>query len=496
MIRHKTILILLVFWLIFFLKGVVFLDPDFGWRVAAGNYYRQHGVMQKDIFSYTMEGFGWVDHAWVATYLMSWGEERWGRWFLSGVFSTICVASMYITFKISRRNNWESLWDGSDASVFVWGLFSILFLFFGIRAQVFSWFFLAILLLLLERSRKDTTYLLSLPLLFLLWANTHGSFAMGVVILSVFVIFSLIRQDRSSARFLVLLSLSFLVTFINPYGVGVWKEVLSSVLDGSLRSRIIEWMPSYFMPNIVMVFYLSLISTFVFIQRRSVPAEWLVLYLFFLIQALLSRRHLPLWMIVSYYPFFSAWEGFIKRLASIKYAKERFAFLYKRGLMVILFITGVQFVLDVRGALSLTEDKFYPKNAIEYLKGRGDNPSIFTEYTWGGYLLWKMPGEKVFIDGRMPSWKDADGYKAMDDYISIISGEKSFSDVANQRDIDYVLWPKREYKNIRLGKIYPVDRILRLLGAKDNNFVFDRDLLDKGWRILYEDSVAVVYTRV
>ena len=29
----------------------------------------------------------------------------------------------------------------------------------------------------------------------------------------------------------------------------------------------------------------------------------------------------------------------------------------------------------------------------------------FSEYGWGGYLIWKMPEKKVFVDGRMPSWR-------------------------------------------------------------------------------------------
>lgn len=46
----------------------------------------------------------------------------------------------------------------------------------------------------------------------------------------------------------------------------------------------------------------------------------------------------------------------------------------------------------------------YPCQAIKMLEGKTGN--IFNTYEWGGYLIWKLPKMKVFVDGRMPAWKD------------------------------------------------------------------------------------------
>jgi hypothetical protein len=65
----------------------------------------------------------------------------------------------------------------------------------------------------------------------------------------------------------------------------------------------------------------------------------------------------------------------------------------------------------------------YPAQAVVYLKTHGCNSgNLFNSYNYGGYLIWKLPGMPVYIDGRMPSWRDASGQKYIDHYEALTQG--------------------------------------------------------------------------
>ncbi|HKZ34863.1 MAG TPA: hypothetical protein VJ179_03295, partial [Patescibacteria group bacterium] len=52
---HVFILILfLLFLCTFVAKGIILLDPDFGWRIRTGALIRKEGIPLSDPYSYTM----------------------------------------------------------------------------------------------------------------------------------------------------------------------------------------------------------------------------------------------------------------------------------------------------------------------------------------------------------------------------------------------------------------------------------------------------------
>jgi hypothetical protein len=52
----------------------------------------------------------------------------------------------------------------------------------------------------------------------------------------------------------------------------------------------------------------------------------------------------------------------------------------------------------------------YPIEAVEWVQAHRDRLGIrpVHDYQYGGFLLWWLPQEKVFIDGRMPAWRIGD----------------------------------------------------------------------------------------
>ena len=50
----------------------------------------------------------------------------------------------------------------------------------------------------------------------------------------------------------------------------------------------------------------------------------------------------------------------------------------------------------------------FPDKTFTYLKEHKIEGNILNRYGWGGYLIYKMPEKKVFIDGRKIVFKDLD----------------------------------------------------------------------------------------
>ena len=125
---------------------------------------------------------------------------------------------------------------------------------------------------------------------------------------------------------------------------------------------------------------------------------------------------------------------------------------------------------------------------------------IFSEYNWGGYLIWKLPEKKVFIDGRMPSWRWKDNPEgelgaAFDDYSDILSGDKDYKGMFTKYNVDTVLtYIPRKPSVFDYWQAY-LDKFLAQFGREERSFDFLTELKKDGWIEVYRDSVAVIYKK-
>jgi hypothetical protein len=163
------------------------------------------------------------------------------------------------------------------------------------------------------------------------------------------------------------------------------------------------------------------------------------------------------------------------------------------GILSIRLLTGYW------GSLQVSEERFYPEGGVKYLKENPSDGEVFSYYGWGGYLIWKYPEKKVFIDGRMPSWKgngDKDNLESsFETYRKLIKGEEGYAGVFDRFGVDTVLWPVKENKK-ELDKYLEKQlfRFLKIVGKEPkNNIDFMESLLEGGFEIVYSDDVSVVY---
>ncbi len=484
---------LFAFWFVaLFIRSIRAEDPDFGWHIRVGEYILRYGIPYTDPFSYTMPQYLFVDHEWLADTILAYFNAP--MILLHGIFSLLTLLTAYILWYPTRQKG---------ASILIFLLLGTLFEFIGIRMQIITWFFFACLSSIIAHEYLFRKYRYFIPFLFLLWANLHGGFAIGYVIFSIFLLGRWIEKRRVSLGEFLLLVICGFVTLINPYGIRLWDEVSKSFTDTSLRWTIQEWYPAIYFTNIAFWIY-ALVSWMLMIRywkRFSYSQKAIAILLF--ASGMASMRNIPLYVIGTFFTTVQAVRCFATDAARYPFGKERFskASVFFFGMALCLFVPQMgmyfygSYIQDKQGSM-------YPYEAVGFLKHNIPRGNIFAAYDIGGFLLWQLPEKKVFIDGRMPSWRhetasQTESAYAFGEYRAILSNKVSFLHVSNKYDIDTVIVPVSELvkkKVIILGMDAERYPLLRKLFVRDLSFAYIVPQLHRaGWREIYRDTKVVIF---
>jgi hypothetical protein len=84
----------------------------------------------------------------------------------------------------------------------------------------------------------------------------------------------------------------------------------------------------------------------------------------------------------------------------------------------------------------------YPIEAVEWIRDHREQTGqcLYNDYGYGGFLLWWMPGTKIFIDGRMPAWRSG-GRAILRDYMTL-TGEDPDLSILAKYSVDWALVKK------------------------------------------------------
>ena len=484
-------LVYLSFFIVYFLEGLLLLDPDFGWHLRFGQIILAKGIIYKDLFSYTMPSYNFIDHEWLSDLFFGFAYPLIGKFGLSVFFAFIISLSLFIQARIVT-NRW----------VFIPLLLSGMSLFSvaGVRPQLFSILFFSIIISLVLNKTNYEKYKYAIPLLFLAWANLHGGFLFGMFILLLFFFSKSIKSQRIIVEDCFIFAFSIIATFINPYGLNLWKEILLSATDVSLRFKIQEWMPSFLFLNYAFV-ALSVLSVIIFIKyfkKFNHLERILFIILFFF--GISSYRNISFFIPIATVVIVKGFNFFYKDLFAYPFGRER--------LIIVGKITTIScFLLFILTVFSMTFSAYlhpkliyYPQNASIFLNANSSKGQIFSTYNWGGYLIWKIPDKKVFVDGRMPSWKNKNAPKseskeAFLEWGEVTSGKIPLENEIKKYNIDTILLPNNfssanKYSNI-------IDNLaFKALGIKSyDGTILENQIKELGFVIIYKDSIAVAYRK-
>src|SRR5271154_3373745 len=153
---------------------------------------------------------------------------------------------------------------------------------------------------------KRTRRRFLLPAIMLLWANLHGGFLLGLLIVGVFCGVALLRRDWVNFKIYGFAGVGcFIATFINPLGWHIY-EGLATVLGHFSQEYITEWWP-YFRNITVPGSIPGIIYIFIFIAlelryRGFCPIEARLLSWLFLFLGLYQFRYMSFFFLFSTVP--------------------------------------------------------------------------------------------------------------------------------------------------------------------------------------------------
>jgi hypothetical protein len=381
------------------------VDPDLWWHIKIGqSILATHRWPITDPYSFTAAGQHWRAYEWLGDIIFAAvyriGGLR-GLGALLIVLGSLFALALYYYTTI-RCNNPKA---GFLATAVLINLVNV----FNLRPQMLAYLYLVLTLIVLERFRQGKRgEIWLLPLLMVVWINTHGLWIIGLGTIGAYLASGLMTvrvggletqlwnaPDRRQLSLVFLLSVTAI--FITPYGAGLATLPFQMNSSPVGLANVQEWQPMVFnLPGDKLFLYLIL--GFLLVQvlaRLKWRLEELGLFLFGAMMAFLHLRFLPLFA-VFFAPIFAVILA--RWLPRYDRAKEIYAL---NAAVIVSLLGAMVWYFPSQSDYSNIVDRNLPVAAVRYLDTHSVPVPMYNRYEFGGYLLWaRGPEHKVFIDGR------------------------------------------------------------------------------------------------
>ncbi|HAZ29229.1 TPA: hypothetical protein DCY43_00535 [candidate division WWE3 bacterium] len=413
-------------------------DPDLGWQLRCGQeILLGKGFCSQNHFSALLPNYSWPNHHWLYQIMAFSTYQAGGFWGLT-VLNAVVMSLGFIVFYLAIKGH---SWEKAAAflfSVFVgWGTFGL-----GLRSQELGVVYFCLMLLIVAKASERPRLKLLLPLVMLVWANSHGSFTLGLVLIAFFTP--------------VMLVPAILATLINPHGFQIYQEVWRHFAGVDLSQLIAEWTPP--VPGVfalIALFSCWLAIYFLTVGKTNRLRNALLIGAFALL-ALKANRHVPYVFLLAVFLIlqqkiagdFSAGSEKIRRAVTVLAC---FAIL-----MYSSYLLHGRYSLAARqnGSVEsycLTSWLSYPCEAIDYLREMNEGGIIYNRYEWGGYLIWQLPDYKVFVDGRMPAWPTPSGKSPYTIYLETLQNQPGWQDTLKEYNVSWLLISPGTFMDLLIG---------------------------------------------
>lgn len=424
-----------------------------------------------DSWSFTANGSPIVNHEWLSQIIFSVFYQNFSDLGLIFLKFSLYFGICFCTWKLIAQKV-DNLFARIIAIFLV-----ILALRSGIsfRMQMFSYFFLALITFLecscCKGSEKGGGLLASYkvkaffyPILFLLWANLHGAFVLGLGVLGVLFLDKLYRKEVGFTIAAIIVGGSFLATLLNPYGANLWVYIFHELTLSKSGSYITEWQSFSFQPRerafLIMFLSGSLLGAISFGKQK------LVHIFLFIIAAYLgfsAVRHSPLIVILGLPMFVVALQSVFQDQERVDNLPSKiFAGIFCLISLAIIF-RPVDFKMSYHDEL--------PVAAVSYIEDHDIRGNMIVPLHWGGYSLFNLaPEVKVSIDGR---WATLYSEEVMDasyafDYIG---DNGRWSKIADELQADLLL-------------------------VESINTIIPEITANQSWQLIYNDKIAHIFKRL
>ncbi len=502
-------------------------DPDFWGHVQYGRDVLREGLPSTTTYSYTAEGRRWVNHENLSELLMAWGVSTIGP---SGLLLVKSVLGLLLLGLIYRQAKQDQV-ATAPAVISMLLVACNLMHSWTLRPQLMTYFLFGLTIALVTwcfyrwpqpwgclvgRSKPFTfgddltaelrqrlKWLWLLPLILVVWTNSHGGFVAGGCIVGVYLVARGVEAwlafGRRSWPIVGLLAgvlvVTLLATLANPYGIELHRWLLGAL--GKPRPEITEWRPPEFWSPVWPIWWLMVFVFLTALVATRKPRDWsqTAILCLTLWQACEHRRHIAFFAIL-----FGFWmpihvQSLFERLPKSQRAESeprpispRLRWSLLGALTVVIAVLG--FNLFSHHKLITVHRDGYPVSAFQYILDQNLSGNMIVRFKWAQYAIaafgpptGERPLMKVAFDGR---FRTCYPQEMVDMYFDFALGDAP---------------PDMRYRS---SLSPPIDGS-RILQYKHPDFV----LIDRAqasavrilqqhadeWTLLYQDSLAQLWGR-
>jgi hypothetical protein len=455
---------------------------DFWHHLARGRAIAEQGhLINHDLFTFTVRDQAFQDNNWLTQLLYYWLYQHGGLNLVVFVNSlTLALVIGILVWLCRRASNSAILASGMGILAFL-GMWQIMI----IRPQTFSFLLFVTLYAILLNADRRRWLLVLPPLILALWANLHGGFPIGLILVGAFLLAEVwqscltygkgVLQDRRVWGLTACLACCFLATCVNPYGWNIYRYVLTTSATAAQR-RIDEWVPpgtSMFIGKVFMLSVVLLFGLFGLARRRPTIRE-VCLVLCFLPLACGSVRMIAWWLMIvtpimasqlaETFPSFAAQRD---EPAGPTLSAAVFC-----GVLLVVFglsLPWLERYNPLNGGHGLHRQEMDLEEVASAFPTDGPEMRIFSRFEWGEYLGWRTaPQGRVFMDGRIEIFPD----KVWDDYTAVTTASADWQAVLDEYAVSYLV-----------------------LDAEYNESLIRHVRLSKDWQEVNEVGQVVVFRR-
>jgi hypothetical protein len=284
------------------------------------------------------------------------------------------------------------------------GAFVVTAVALALRPQLLGMTLMALTLLMVVERRAHPQVLWAVPLIVLVWANIHGSFFLGILVLGLAWLEDLHDHAPQAHRALAAAAVAALLANLNPFGFAIWRYAAGLSTNALVTSRITEWQPTTLRTIPGLLFFASVALVVVLLARRGRATSWPAL------AALAVFAAIGVYAIrgVAWWPLGAAVAvaGVLASGAPVRVRSERSSpvNVAVTGLIVaacvILLPIWRPFDARVGAPVGLVGDA--PPGvtaALKELAKPGDR--ILNPQPWGSWFEFAVPGSTVALDSRI-----------------------------------------------------------------------------------------------
>lgn len=439
-------------------------DDDVFWHLATGRYIVENKVVpDKDVFGHITSGQEWIPFEW------GWDVMTYGLYNIGGLNAILAFRSLafcfifFVLYMLLRKFKINSFLSIAVLFVLLISIMDRL----SPRPHILTYIFFVLLLYILlsykyiNRSGYSKK-LYFIPLIFLLWANSHMGVLAGGLILFIFTITETIIYlnpgkftaadakplDKTELRNLWIISaISALMLLVNPHGFSTYIYAYSHTQMKMLES-VNEWQKP-FSAKLDFGFIITLYKIFIFAgifilfyAYKKKDLLFALMYISFVIYSVRAIRFTVDYEMITAVFIVISLSYIISNIRSVDF-KKIYNGTVPKAVLAVFFIYIISLIPNNAVYEKIQyyriygwgiNNDFMPVQLFDFMRENKISGTPYNHFGTGGYLVWNFPEQKNYIDSR--NLND----EIHNEYNSIMVMQPGFEKKLEERGVDYVIY--------------------------------------------------------